>query len=1078
MAAGAAVPAGLENRIMWIVKLALRRPYTFIAAAVVIAILGGIAIARMPTDVLPNIDIPVVSAIWQYRGLAADEMEKRITMVSERSFTTTVNDIEHIESHTFAGMGIIKVFFHPGTPVDAAVAQMTAISQTVTRQMPPGATPPLILRFNASSVPILQLGLGGQGLSEQALYDIGSNFLRTQLATVQGASVLQPYGGKARQIMVDLDPLALYARGVSPADVVSAVNFQSPILPAGTAKMGDWEYSVRLNNSPAVVELFNDMPVRQQGGATVYLRDVAQVRDGGAVQMNIVRQDGRRGALVSILKTGTASTLDIVSKVKRELPRILSTLPPELDVRLLLDQSLFVRASIRAVLSEAILAAILVSLMILLFLGSWRSTLIVCTSIPLSMLTSLILLYGLGQTINVMTLGGLALAIGILVDEGVVAIENIHRHFAQGKSMVRGVLDGAGEIAVPALVSALSISIVFAPVVLLRGTAKYLFQPLAMAVVFAMMASWALSRTLLPTMVWYMLRPELRLYRGGPGHRAGGSGPLSKVHHAFRRRFERFRETYQNALDWALAHRLAVTVLFVLFCATSGFLATQLGQDFFPQVDGGQLRLHVRAPAGTRLETTEELFARVENKIREIIPPSKLETILDNIGLPVLPLNMAYTDSATIGSGDGEILISLRRERRRGETWEYARRLRRELPAAFPEMTFFFRSADMVSQILNFGIPAPIDIQVIGRNLEANYGIAREIERRLRQVPGAVDVRLHQVLDAPELRINVDRSRAGQMGLTQREIANSVLVSLSSSGQVSPNYWLHPQTGVSYLIAVQTPEYRISAMDEIRNIPLASAKPGPPQLLGNLAVAERTVSPMVVSHYNVQPVLDVYAAVQDRDLGSVAKEVDKIVEEFRSKLPRGSFLQVRGQIETMRESFLGLAGGMVLAVALVYLVMAVNFQSWLDPLIILMALPGALSGIVWALYVTQTTINVPSLMGAIMAIGVATANSVLLVTFANQRRAEGVPVATAARLAAATRLRPVLMTAGAMILGMLPMSLGLGEGGEQNAPIGRAVIGGLLAATLATLFLVPVAYSFFKSKQSAKPAEEDAEMLE
>jgi multidrug efflux pump subunit AcrB len=1063
---------------MWIVKLALRRPYTFIAAAILIAILGGVAIARMPTDVLPDINIPVVSAIWQYRGLSADEMEKRITTQSERAFTTTVNDIEHIESQTLAGMGVIKVFFHPGTPVDAAVAQMTAISQTVTRQMPPGATPPLILRFNASSVPILQLGLGGQGLSEQALYDIGSNFLRTQLATVQGASLLQPAGGKARQIMVDLDPKALYARGVSPADVSTALNAQSPMLPAGAAKLGDREYSVRLNNSPDVAELLNDIPVRQQGGATVYLRDVAQVRDGGAVQMNIVRQDGRRGALVSILKTGSASTLDIVERVKRELPRILSTLPPELDVRLLLDQSLFVRASINAVLYEALMAVILVTLMILLFIGSWRSTLIVCTSIPLSILTSLILLYFLGQTINVMTLGGLALAIGILVDEATVEIENIHRNLAMGKSIIRAVLDGAREIAVPAFVSALSITIVFAPVVLLRGTAKYLFQPLAMAVVFAMLASWVLSRTLIPTMVRYMLKSQLHLYREVEGNSTRRAGPIWRFHLRFMRGFERFRDGYRTALAWALARRGTVLTLFAVFCIGSGFLAAQLGQDFFPQVDGGQLRLHVRAPTGTRLETTEELFARVEDKVREIIPPAKLDTILDNIGLPVLPINMAYTDSATIGSGDGEILISLNRERKRGETWEYARRLRQELPAAFPEMTFFFRSADMVGQILNFGIPAPINIQVIGRNQQANYRIAKEIERRIRRVPGAVDVRLHQVLDAPELRINVDRTRAGQMGLTQREIANSVLVSLSSSGQVSPNYWLHPQTGVSYLIAVQTPEYRVTSMDEIRNTPLVSSRPGPPQLLSNLASAERTTSPMAITHHNVQPVLDVYASVQDRDLGGVAGEVDKIVDEVRGKLPRGSLIQVRGQMQTMRESFRGLAGGLVLAVALVYLVMVVNFQSWLDPFIILMALPGAFSGIIWSLYVTQTTINVPSLMGAIMSIGVATANSILLVTFANQRRAEGLPAAEAALSAAATRLRPVLMTAGAMILGMLPMSLGLGEGGEQNAPIGRAVIGGLLAATLATLFFVPVVYSFFKARARTKPAEEDAEMLQ
>ena len=918
-------------------------------------------------------------------------------------------------------------------------------------------------------------GLGGQGLSEQALYDIGANFLRTQLATVQGASVLQPAGGKVRQVMVDLDPKALYARGISPSDVSAAISAQSPILPAGTAKVGNREYSVRLNNSPELVEALNEVPVRQQGGATAYLRDVAQVRDGGAVQTNVVRQDGRRGALLSILKTGTASTLDIVARVKKELPRILSTLPPELDVRLLLDQSLFVRASINAVLYEALLAGVLVSLMILLFIGSWRSTMIVCTSIPLSILTSIILLYFLGQTINVMTLGGLALAIGILVDEATVEIENIHRNLAMGKSIIRAVLDGAGEIAVPAFVSALSISIVFAPVVLLRGTAKYLFQPLAMAVVFAMLASWVLSRTLIPTMVRYMLKSELNLYRAG--HAATGSGPLWGLHRAFTRSFERFRDGYRNALERALAHHLAVVTIFAAFCAGSGFLATQLGQDFFPQVDGGQLRLHVRAPIGTRLEKTEELFASVEDKIRQVIPPEKLDTILDNIGLPVQPINMAYSDSATIGSGDGEILISLKRDRKRAETWEHMRRLREVLPAAFPEMTFFFRSADMVSQILNFGIPAPINIEVIGRNPQANYKIAKEIEHRLSGVPGAVDVRLHQVLDAPELRINVDRTRAGQMGLTQRDVASNVLVSLSSSRQVTPNYWLHPASGVSYLIAVQTPEYRIGSIDDVRGTPLGGARSNVPQLLGNLAAVEHSTTPMVFSHYNVQPVLDIYASVQDRDLGSVATEVDKIVKTASARLPRGSLIQVRGQIETMRESFKGLAGGLVLAVMLVYLVMAINFQSWLDPFIILMALPGALSGIVWSLYVTQTTINVPSLMGAIMSIGLATANSILLVTFANQRRTEGVQAGEAAMAAAVTRLRPVLMTAGAMIIGMLPMSLGMGEGGEQNAPIGRAVIGGLLLATVATLFVVPVIYSLLRGRVGANPREEDAELL-
>jgi multidrug efflux pump subunit AcrB len=1061
---------------VWIVRLALRRPYTFVAAAILIAILGGIAILRLPTDILPEIDIPVVSAIWTYKGLSADEMESRIVTFSERGFSTVVSDIEHMESQSLPGIGVIKVFFHPGTSVDAAVAQMTASSQTVLRTMPAGTLPPMIIRYDASSVPVLQLGLGGRGLSEQALYDIGANFLRIQLATVQGASVLQPVGGRARQIMVDLDPKALYARGLSPADVAAAINAQAPILPAGTAKIGEQEFNVRLNSSPPAVEALNDVPVRQQGDATIYVRDVAQVRDGGAVQANVVRQDGRRGALVSILKSGAASTLDIVDKVKQELPRILSTLPPELDLRLLLDQSIFVRASIDAVLKEGLLAAALTALMILLFIGSWRSTLIVCTSIPLSILTSIILLYALGQTINVMTLGGLALAIGILVDEATVEIENIHRNLAQGKSIIRAVLDGAGEIAVPAFVSALSISIVFVPVVLLRGAAKYLFQPLAMAVVFAMLASYVLSRTLIPTMVRYILKPELHLYRGGEGHAIGGTGFVWRVHYAFNRGFDKFRAKYGTVLASALAHHWTVIAVFATFCIGSGILATQLGADFFPQVDAGQLRLHVRAPAGSRVETTEAVFAAVEGRIRQIIPEDKLDTILDNIGLPMMPVNMAYSDSATVGSADGEILISLKGARKRGETWEYARRLREELPNAFPNVEFFFRSPDMVSQILNFGIPAPINIQVAGRDRQANLRIAKEIERRLAQVPGAVDVRLHQVLDAPELRINVDRTRASQMGLTQRDVASNVLVSLSSSGQVSPNYWLNPANGVSYMIAVQTPEYRLTTADDVRNTPLAERN-NMPQLLSNVATMERTVTPMAISHYNIQPVFDIYASVQDRDLGGVASAVDDIVNNVRAKLPRGSFVQVRGQVQTMRDSFRSLAGGLILAVALVYLVMVINFQSWLDPFIILMALPGAFSGITWSLYVTQTTINVPSLMGAIMSIGVATANSILLVSFANQRRAAGATARDAALTAAVTRLRPVLMTAGAMILGMLPMSLGLGEGGEQNAPIGRAVIGGLIVATLATLLFVPVAYALLRGRVNPKEPEADSEML-
>jgi CzcA family heavy metal efflux pump len=1060
---------------MWIVRLALRRPYTFIVASLLIAILGGIAIARMPTDILPEINIPVVSAIWQFKGESADEMEKRITTVSERSLTTTVGDIEHIESQTYNGIGVIKVFLHPGTRVESAVAQMTAISQTVTRQMPTGITPPMIIRYNASSVPILQLGLGGRGLSEQKLYDFGANFLRTQLATVQGASVLMPAGGKPRQVMVDLNPRALFAQGLSPADISAAINSQNLILPAGTAKIGEREYNVRINSSPEVVEALNNIPVKYDPGAPVLLRDVAQVRDGAAVQTNIVRQDGRRGALLSILKSGNASTLDIVARVKKELPKILATLPPELDVRLLLDQSLFVRASINAVLKEGIIAALLTAAMILLFLGSWRSTLIVSISIPLSILASLVVLHWLGQTINMMTLGGLALAIGMLVDDATVEIENIHRNLGQGKSLIRGILDGAQQIAVPAFVSTLTICIVFVPVIFLSGTAKYLFQPLAMAVVFAMLASYLLSRTLVPTMVKYLLKPELKRYYGS--ETTGEPRGLAAIHQKFDAQFGRFRDAYATFLAWALGHRRAVVGIFAVLCTISGLVALQVGQDFFPKVDGGQLRLHVRAPVGTRLESTEQLFARIEERIRTIIPADDLDTILDNIGLPVLPINMAYTDSTTIGASDGEILISLKKQRRRGATWEYAKRIRDELQRAFPEATFYFQSSDMVSQILNFGVPFPIDVQVIGRNQEANYNIAKELRQKIASIPGAVDVHVHQVFDAPEIRVNVDRIRAGQMGMTQRDVASSVLVSLSSSSQVSPNYWLDPASGVSYPIAVQTPEYRIDSLDRLRSTPVAAKEVKAPQLLANLADFERGETSSIISHYNVQPVIDVFASVQDRDLGSVAQEVNRMVEEAQRKLPRGTTIQVRGQMATMRSSFLGLAGGLVLAVVFAYLLMVVNFQSWQDPFIILMALPGAFSGIIWMLYITETTFSVPSLMGAIMSIGVATANSILLVTFANQRLSEGVDSTSAALSAGVTRLRPVLMTAIAMICGMLPMSLGLGEGGEQNAPIGRAVIGGLIVATITTLFLVPVVYSFLRRGKSTEIKEQDCELL-
>lgn len=1050
---------------MWIVLLALRRPYTFVVAALLIALLGGVLIARMPTDIFPEIDIPVVSVIWTYNGIAAEEMEKRVVTMSERGLTTTVNDIEHIESQSLNGLSVIKVFFHPGAKVEAAVAQITAMSQSVLRVLPPGITPPAIIRYNVSNVPILQASISSETLSEQQLYDLGQNFIRTQLATVQGASVPIPYGGKPRQIMVDIDGPALYAKGLSATDISNAINAQNLILPGGSAKFGNREYNVRLNSSPESIAALNDLPIKQVGNATVYLRDVAQVRDGSQVQTNIVRQDGRRSALLTILKSGGASTLDIVSRVKLALPRIMATLPPELKVNLLFDQSVFVRAAINGVIFEALVAACLTAAMILLFLGSWRSTLIVTISIPLSILCSVIVLNLLGQTLNVMTLGGLALAVGILVDDATVEIENIHRNLGQGKPLKQAILDGAQQIAVPAFVSTLAICIVFVPVVFLSGAAKSLFTPLAMAVVFAMLASYLLSRTLIPTMVLYLLRDEAKQYHADGEFVAESSGLISgliaRVHNGFNHSFEKLTARYQATLAWALQHRRAVVVSFLLFCGGSFVFLPFIGEDFFPTVDAGQFRLHVRAPSGTRLEETERIFAQVEDSIRRKIPAEELNLILDNIGLPSIGINLAYSDSATVSLSDGEILVSLKEKHR--PTPEYVKQLRRELKAEFPDLTFFFQPADIVSQILNFGLPAPIDIQIVGRD-KKNYEIARQIEQRIARIPGAADVHLHQVMDLPELLVNVDRTRAEQVGLSQRDIAGNVLTSLSSSSQTAPNYWLNPENGVSYFVAVQTPQYKMDSVDKLKNTPITGGHLPTPQLLSNLATIERRTSMAVVNHYNVQPTFDIYANVQGRDLGGVAREIDRVLAEFQPKLPRGTTLVMRGQVESMRSSFVGLGFGLLFAIVLVYFLMVVNFQSWLDPFIILMALPGALAGILWMLFVTQTTISVPSLMGAIMCVGVATANSILLVTFANDQRVFGQDAVTAALAAGVTRLRPVLMTALAMIIGMLPMALGFGEGGEQNAPLGRAVIGGLLFATVATLFFVPVVYSILRRR--------------
>jgi multidrug efflux pump subunit AcrB len=1061
--------------------------------ALLIAILGVSAIISMPVDIFPYIDIPVVSVVWNYAGLSPEEMEKRMVTIFERSMTTTVNDIEHMESQSYSGVSVTRVYFQPDANIATALSQITAISQTLLKIFPPGTTPPSIIKYDASSVPIIQLGLDSKTLSEQELFDLGQNFIRTQLATIQGAAVPLPYGGKFRQVMVDINPDQLYAKQLSPVDISNALATQNLILPAGDAKIGNIDYQVKLNNSPRVLSEMNRLPIKIVNGAAVYLGDVAQVRDGYSVQTSIVRANGSRGALLTVLRSGRASTLAVVNNVKKALPKILAGLTPELHVTQLFDQSIFVKAAINGVVREAVTAAFLTGLMILVFLGSWRSTIIVCISIPLSILVSLIVLHLMDQTTNVMTLGGLALAVGILVDDATVEIENTHRNMAMKKPLVRAVLDGAQQIAAPAFVSTLCICIVFVPVLLLTGAAKFLFTPLAGAVVFAMLASYLLSRTIIPTMVHYMLKPEVLLYaQGHDGETAGGTGLIWRVHYMFNRRFEQMRTSYANLLHWCLDRRGFVLSGFALFIVASLFLALFIGRDFFPTVDSGQMRLHARAPAGTRIEQTEVMFADVENEIRQVIPQREISGIIDNIGIPNGGFNLAFGDSPTIGAADGDILISLNPDDH-GPTAVYTDVLRKRLHKRFPDVVFFFEAANITNQILNFGLPAPIDVQVVGRNAAANYQIAERIRAQVEQIPGAADVHIHQVVDWPEIDIDVDRDKAGQVGLTQRDVSNSVLVSLSSSGQVAPTQWLDWKTGVSYFVAVQTPQYRTDSLAAIMRTPITqpwvsiasgimplSGSPSPSQgsmnfgnpgttsggaqLLSNMASVHRDVAPEIVNHYNVQPVFDIYANVDRRDLGSVGDAVEKIVQKEQVKLPRGTTLDLRGQISTMETSFYRLGLGMAFAVVLVYLLMAVNFQSWLDPFIILMALPGALAGIVWMLFLTQTTFSVPSLMGSIMCIGVATANSILMVVFANDQRLEGMDARAAALSAGHTRVRPVIMTATAMIIGMLPMALALGEGGEQNAPLGRAVIGGLILATVTTLFVVPMVYSLLRTK--------------
>ena len=1039
---------------MWIVRLALRRPYTFVVASLLILILGPFVILRTPTDVFPNINIPVVSILWNYTGFSPEEMANRIVSQTERSLTTTVDDIEHIESQSLDGRAVVKVFFQPTASLDKAIAQITAISQTQIRSLPPGTTPPLIISYSASSVPILQLALSGKSLSEQELNDYGLNFIRTRIVTIPGAAVPYPYGGKQRQVQVDLNTTALQSRGLSPLDVVNAISVQNLILPAGTAKIGPFEYQVDINGSPQTIAELNDLPIKTVGTTTTYIHDVAWVRDGFPPQTNIVRVNGQRASLLTIQKAGNASTLDVIAGIKQMLPLIEKTVPPDLKIKPLADQSIFVRASINGVLKEATIAACLTGLMILVFLGSWRSTLIIGVSIPLAILCSIITLSALGETINIMTLGGLALAVGILVDDATVEIENINRNIAQGKEIEQAILDGAAQIAVPAFVSTLAICIVFVPMFFLSGVARYLFVPLAEAVVFAMLASYLLSRTLVPTMAKYLLRG----HEQEAGHLGSSKNRLVRWQVRFEEGFERFRENYHGWLEGCLEHRKAFLIAFVVVCVGSlALIIPWLGQDFFPAVDSGQFKLHLRARTGTRIEETARLCDLVEQSIREEIPPKQIESIIDNIGLPYSSINLSYSNSAPIGPGDADILVSLSEKHR--PTAEYVHDLRLRLAREFPGVSFAFLPADIVSQILNFGLPAPIDVQVRGYNLEDNRAFADKLFAQIRHVPGTADLRIQQAFDEPYIHINVDRTKAQQVGFSQRDLAQNLLISLSGSFQTTPEFWLNPKNGVSYSIATQTPQYRLDTLQDLQNIPVTGNPSAPPQIFADLASFRRGVGMGVVSHYDIAPVIDIFGAVQGRDLGGVAADIDKIVDGARKNLPRGSELIVRGQINTMRASYIGLIGGLVFAVLLVYLLIVVNFQSWLDPFIIISALPAALAGIAWFLFLTRTTLSVPALTGSIMCMGVATANSILVVSFAKEQMEEGKDAVAAALQAGFTRFRPVLMTALAMIIGMVPMAMGLGEGGEQNAPLGRAVIGGLMFATVATLFFVPVFFS-------------------
>jgi len=1047
---------------MWIVQLALRRPYTFVVVALLLLLLTPFVLLRTPTDIFPAINIPVVSIVWGYTGLSAKDIEQRMVFSEERALTTTVNNIQHIESTSYDSTGVIKVFFQPGVSPEAGVAQITAVSQTILKQLPPGTTPPLIIQYNASTVPILQYGISSKTLSEQQIFDIAMNTIRVGLISVPGVGIPFPYGGKQRVVSVDLNPAALKAQNLSQSDVVTALTTQNLVFPSGTAKIGANEYPIDLNTSPNLINRLNDLPIKTTSdGAVIRIHDVAQVHDGAMPQQNIVRQDGVRSALLSVFKNGSASTLQVASGVKASMVNVLKTVTENLQVKQFADQSIFVKAAISGVVREGVIAAALTALMILLFLGSWRSTLIIAISIPLSVLASLAALSAIGDTFNLMTLGGLALAVGILVDDATVTIENIERHLRAGETLENGILVGAGEIALPALVSTLCICIVFVPMFFLTGVAGFLFAPLAKAVVFAVLASYVLSRTLVPTLAMWFER--------GVHHQSGDTPPtvsrsiwlqpLIRFQQGFENGFDRFRKSYQNLLGWILAHRLAFGAAFLAFCAASFLLVPFLGQDFFPSVDAGLFRLHVRAHTGTRVEETAALVDRVETAIRRQIPGGEIQGILDNIGLPISGINLSYNDSGTAGPADADIMVSLKTGHR--PTPDYVRSLRLALNREFPGTTFYFLPADVVSQTINFGLPAPFDIQILGRDLAGNQLVASAIADKIRHVRGAVDVRVQQPSDLPRFQFAIDRTKASELGLTESGIAGSVLLNLSGSTQVQPTFWLDSRIGVQYLLNIRVPEYQMTSLSDLNFMPVTAGTPGTgnEQLLANLATFSRTNSQPIYSHYNVVPVVDVFGGVGGRDLGGVLADIQPILAEAQKNLPKGSSIMLRGQAETMRASFLDLSVGLVMAIALIYLLLVVNFQSWLDPFIIITALTGALAGVIWGLYLTATTLSVPAMMGAIMCLGVATANSVLVVTFARQNLHQGMTPLKAAWAAGTGRLRPVLMTATAMIIGMVPMALGLGEGGEQNAPLGRAVIGGLLVATVATLFFVPVVFS-------------------